>query len=225
VHYRSPVAPWVQRASRNSFPNTTFAQNNGVIQLTGVAARAVGLSVGGILCVLGLVPWVGHWIALLPGPVLGAMTFLLFGFVASAGIRILQRVQLGHRELLILAFSLGVGIGVQTVPELLNPLPEAVRLVFSSGITTGGISAFVLNAVLPSQPGEPAVKGPTGRTPEPLSARPSEELGVGGCELGLRVASYFRAPQAAHPPMRWATSNPQPATCNSQPRRESEACA
>ena len=105
----------------NSFPSTTFAQNNGVIQLTGVAARAVGLSVGGILCVLGLVPWVGHWVALLPGPVLGAVTFLLFGFVATAGICILQRVQLGHRELLILAFSLGGGIGVQTVPELLNP--------------------------------------------------------------------------------------------------------
>ena len=103
------------------------------------------------------------------------MTFLLFGFVATAGIRILQRVQLGHRELLILAFSLGVGIGVQTVLELLNPLPEAVRLVFSSGITTGGISAFVLNAVLPSQPREAAVKGSTGATAEPLSARPSEE--------------------------------------------------
>ncbi len=135
----------------NSFPSTTFAQNNGVIQLTGVAARAAGLWVGGILCVLGLVPWIGRWIALLPGPVLGAVTFLLFGFVATAGLRILQRVQLGHRELLILAFSLGVGIGVQTVPEFLNPLPEAVRVVFSSGITTGGISAFVLNAMLPSQ--------------------------------------------------------------------------
>jgi xanthine permease XanP len=143
----------------NSFPSTTFAQNNGVIQLTGVAARAAGLWVGGILCVLGLVPWIGHWIALLPGPVLGAVTFLLFGFVATAGLRILQRVQLGHRELLILAFSLGGGVGVQAVPEFLNPLPEAVRLIFSSGITTGGIAAFVLNAVLPSQVREAATNG------------------------------------------------------------------
>jgi xanthine permease XanP len=143
-------------ALMNSFPNTTFAQNNGVIQLTGVAARTVGIWVGSILCVLGLVPWIGRWIALLPGPVLGAVTFLLFGFVATAGLRILQRVQLGHRELLILAFSLGAGIGVQAVPEFLNPLPEAARLVFSSGITTGGIAAFILNAVLPTQPGEVA---------------------------------------------------------------------
>jgi xanthine permease XanP len=86
---------------------------------------------------------------LLPGPVLGAVTFLLFGFVATAGIRILQRVYLGHRELLILAFSLGAGVGVQSVPELLNPLPQTLRLVFESGITTGGIFAFLLNAILP----------------------------------------------------------------------------
>jgi xanthine permease XanP len=159
----------------NSFPSTTFAQNNGVIQLTGVAARTVGLWVGGILCAMGLVPWIGHWIALLPGPVLGAVTFLLFGFVATAGIRILQRVQLGHRELLILAFSLGAGVGVQSVPELLNPLPEAVRLVFSSGITTGGIAAFILNAVLPTQSREAAVNESSETTAESTPARPSKE--------------------------------------------------
>ena len=65
---------------------------------------------------------------------------------------ILHKQKLGHvhRELLILAFSLGAGVGVQAVPEILNPLPEAARLVFSSGITTGGIAAFILNAVLPT---------------------------------------------------------------------------
>src|SRR5580692_3907715 len=110
----------------NSFPSTTFAQNNGVIQLTGVATRQVGYWVAAALCLLGLIPEFGRWIALLPGPVLGAVTFLLFGFVATAGIRILQRVHLGHRELLIVAFSLGTGVGVQSVPELLSPLPQTL---------------------------------------------------------------------------------------------------
>jgi xanthine permease XanP len=132
----------------NSFPSTTFAQNNGIIQLTGVAARQVGYWVAGILCLLGLLPAVGRWIAVLPGPVLGAVTFLLFGFVATAGIRILQRIALGHRELLILAFALGTGTGVQSVPDILNPLPEWARILFSSGITTGGLAALVLNAAL-----------------------------------------------------------------------------
>jgi xanthine permease len=138
----------------NSFPSTTFAQNNGIIQLTGVAARQVGYWVAAILCLLGLLPAVGYWIAILPGPVLGAVTFLLFGFVATAGIRILQRITLGHRELLILAFALGSGIGIQSMPDLLNPLPEWARILFFSGITTGGVAALVLNAVYPRETGE-----------------------------------------------------------------------
>ncbi len=136
-------------AALNSFPSTTFAQNNGIIQLTGVAARQVGYWVGAILCLLGLLPVVGRWIAVLPGPVLGAVTFFLFGFVATAGIRILQRIPLGHRELLILAFALGTGIGVQSAPDILDPLPEWARILFSSGITTGGLAALLLNAVYP----------------------------------------------------------------------------
>ena len=43
-------------ACLNSFPSTTFAQNNGVIQLTGVASRYVGLLIGAILMLLGLIP-------------------------------------------------------------------------------------------------------------------------------------------------------------------------
>lgn len=133
----------------NSFPNTTFAQNNGVIQLTGVASRRIGLWVGGLLCALGLLPPVSRWLARMPGPVLGAVTFLLFGFVATAGLRILGRLALGSRELLILALSLGAGIGINAVPEVLAPLPESARAVFASGITIGGLLALLLNAILP----------------------------------------------------------------------------
>ncbi len=133
----------------NSFPNTTFAQNNGIIQMTGVAARRIGWWVGGFLCVLGLVPAVSRLLARLPGPVLGAVTLLLFGFVATAGIRILQREDHTQRDLLILACALAAGIGVPAVPEVLAPLPDTLRAVFASGITTGGLTALTLNALLP----------------------------------------------------------------------------
>jgi xanthine permease len=133
----------------NSFPNTTFAQNNGIIQLTGIASRQVGYWVGGLLCVLGLLPGVSRWIAFIPGPVLGAVTCLLFGMVATAGIRILQPLELTHRDLLIVAFGLAAGIGVGAAPQVLDPLPETLRAVFANGITTGGMAALVLNACLP----------------------------------------------------------------------------
>jgi xanthine permease XanP len=77
------------------------------------------------------------------------VTLLLFGFVAAAGVRILKQVELTHTNMLILATSVAVGIGVQTVPEVLDPLPQTLRLILGSGITTGGLTALVLNAVLP----------------------------------------------------------------------------
>lgn len=136
-------------AACNSFPNTTFSQNNGVIQLTGVGSRQAGYWVAGFLVLFGLFPFVGGWIAVMPGPVLGAVTVLLFGFVAAAGIRILKQAHLGHRDMLVLAASLAAGIGVMTVPQALDPLPGIVRTSFGSAITTGGITALVLNAIVP----------------------------------------------------------------------------
>jgi NCS2 family nucleobase:cation symporter-2/xanthine permease XanP len=133
----------------NSFPNTTFSQNNGLIQLTGVASRQAGYWVAGLLCAFGLFPMVGGWIAVMPAPVLGGVTLLLFGLVAAAGVRILQQTPLAHREMLIIALSLAVGIGVQAVPEVLLPLPPAARMALQSAITAGGLTALVLNALLP----------------------------------------------------------------------------
>jgi xanthine permease XanP len=133
----------------NCFPNTTFSQNNGVIQLTGVASRRVGFMCGGLLVFFGLCPGLGRWLASVPGPVMGGLTLVLFGLIATAGIRILTRAHLDHRGLMILATSIGVGIGIGVAPGVLDPLPDAVRIIFSSGISTGGMVALFLNLIIP----------------------------------------------------------------------------
>ena len=133
----------------NCFPSTTFAQNNGVIQMTGVASRRVGYICGGLLVGFGLLPGLGRWLASVPPPVIGGLTLVLFGLIAAAGVRILTRSALGQREVLILAIALGLGLGVDLHPEALAPLPESLRLVFSSGISTGGLAALLLNVILP----------------------------------------------------------------------------
>ena len=138
-------------ACLNSFPSTTFAQNNGVIQLTGVGSRYVGMFIGGILMVLGLVPAVGVLVQALPPSALGGATLILFGMVAAAGIRILARVPMNRRNSLILAISLGLGLGVTLVPDLMNGMPALVKNTFSSGIATGGLCALILNIVLPGE--------------------------------------------------------------------------
>lgn len=133
----------------NTFPNTTFSQNNGVIQLTGVASRYVGYFIAVILIVFGFFPIIGGIFKIMPYAVLGGATIILFGTVAAAGIRILSRVNLTNRDLIIIAVSLSMGLGVVVVPDILKNMPEMVKNVFSSGITTGGIFAIVLNIIIP----------------------------------------------------------------------------
>ncbi|HIB66792.1 MAG TPA: purine permease, partial [Phycisphaerales bacterium] len=71
-----------------SLPTTSFSQNNGVIKLTGVASRSVGYGVGAILILLALFPKLGAILSLMPKPVLGGATVLMFATVAVAGLRI-----------------------------------------------------------------------------------------------------------------------------------------
>ena len=134
----------------NCFPSTTFAQNNGVIQMTGVASRRVGYLCGGLLVVFGVLPGLGRWLASVPPPVIGGLTLVLFGLIAAAGVRILARAGLGQREFLIVAISLGVGLGIELHPEALAPLPETLRLIIGSGISSGGLTALGLNLLLPA---------------------------------------------------------------------------
>jgi len=134
----------------NTFPNTTFSQNNGVIQLTGVASRYVAYFIAGILVLMGLSPVLAGIFRIMPEPVLGGATILMFGTVATAGIKILATQKMDNRSTLIIAVSLGLGLGVTMVPEVLkNVAPAEIRNVFASGITTGGLAAIVLNLLLP----------------------------------------------------------------------------
>lgn len=132
----------------NSFPNSIFAQNNGMIQLTGVASRYVGYYIAGFLIILGLFPAVGLVFSLMPEPVLGGATLLMFGTVAAAGIRIIAAQKIDRKATLVMALSFSLGLSVELVPEILSQLPETIRNIFASGITTGGVTAILSNILI-----------------------------------------------------------------------------
>jgi xanthine permease XanP len=132
----------------NSFPNSVFAQNNGMIQLTGVASRYVGYFIALFLVLLGFFPVVGVVFSFMPDPVLGGATLLMFGTVASAGIKIIASQKLDRKATLVLAISFSMGLGVELYPAILSQLPETVRNIFASGITTGGLAAIISNMVI-----------------------------------------------------------------------------
>lgn len=136
----------------NTFPSSVFAQNNGVIQLTGIASRHVGLWIAAILVLLGLFPAVAGVIQAVPEPVLGGAAMVMFGAVAASGINILAGVELDRRALLIIAVSLALGLGISQVPEFLAHMPAGLRAVLESGVATGGLCALLMNWFLPETP-------------------------------------------------------------------------
>ena len=140
-----------------SLPTTSFSQNNGVIQLTGVAARTVGYGVGGILIVLALFPKLGAMLSVMPKPVLGGATVLMFATVAVAGISIASGDKLTPRKEKILAVSLALGLGVSMVPnataqlaEIGNPILRSFGVLAQSGLAIGTLTAVFLNRYLPA---------------------------------------------------------------------------
>lgn len=149
----------------NTFPNTTFSQNNGVIQMTGVASRHVGFYIAAILVLLGFFPVIGSAFLLIPKPVLGGATLVLFGTIAVAGIRILATEEIDSRRVYIMAISFGLGLGVTLVPDATQNLPELVRQVIATPITLSGLSAIILSLVIPERAGHDTPSAEPAATP------------------------------------------------------------
>ena len=126
------------------FPTATFSQNNGVIQLTGIGARQVGYYVAAILVVAGLIPQTGIFFTMMPKPVLGGATLVLFGLIAGAGFRLINQTKLGNKEVLIIAISLGMAFGIPTQETFVDSLPNVLAGILASSVATGGLTAVLL---------------------------------------------------------------------------------
>lgn len=133
----------------NSFPYTTFNQNLGLLALSKVASRFVVVSSGIILVALGLIPKFAALATIIPQPVIGGATTIMFAMVAVAGIKMLADVDFNkNSNMLIVACSIGIGLGITAVPTLLNKTPQLFQSIFSSGIVTTSVLAVFLNAFL-----------------------------------------------------------------------------
>ena len=130
----------------NGFPVSAFAQNVGLVALTGIKSRFVVAVSGGILLVLGFFPQVGAIVAALPLPVLGGAGLALFGSVAASGIRSLSAVHYeGNQNLVIVGLSIGMGVIPIAVPDFYEEFPAWFQTIFDSGISAAAVTAVLLN--------------------------------------------------------------------------------
>jgi xanthine permease XanP len=129
-----------------TFPNTTFSQNNGVIRLTGVASRFVGLLLAVLLILLGSIPVFSAVFQLLPGGVLHGATGLMFGTIMLTGIRVLRAQPNQPRVLLMLACCTLGAIGLTQTTTLLASLdmstPAYLQMLTNFPVATGALIAM-----------------------------------------------------------------------------------
>ena len=130
----------------NAFPYTTFSQNVGLIQMSGVRDRKVIFITGGMLVALGFLPKLAAITTIIPTPVLGAAMIAMFGMVVTQGIRMLApEIAKSMENAMVAAIGVGLGVGVAVVPDLFKNMPEAISILTSNGIVAGSITAIVLN--------------------------------------------------------------------------------
>ncbi|MGC6497458.1 MAG: uracil-xanthine permease family protein [Candidatus Puniceispirillaceae bacterium] len=130
-------------------PNTSFSQNVGIVSMTGVMSRGV-VTIGAIfLIICGFVPKIGAVVSSMPIEVLGGGVILMFGMVVSAGVSMLSTVSWTRRNMMILATSMSVGIGLQAVPKSMQHLPDTLGMLMTSGLLPVAVIAVVMNLVLP----------------------------------------------------------------------------
>lgn len=136
----------------NTFPYSTFSQNVGIVQLSGIKTLRPVYFSAFFLLILGLIPKVGAIATLIPTSVLGGAMVVMFGMVGAQGIKMLAAVDLNTKNLLVIAISLGLGLGVSAQPHLFQFLPATCQTVLSNGMVVGSLTAVILNLLLNGAP-------------------------------------------------------------------------
>lgn len=149
-----------------TMPVTTFAQNNGVIALTNVSSRYTGYFCAIILFTLGVVVKFGAWVTTIPHCVLGGVTTFLFASVIVGGIKIIANDGITRRTRVIMACSVGLGLGVILVPQWargalwkLDPMADSVTrglyntlmMIIGEGFVLGALVAIICNLIIPEE--------------------------------------------------------------------------
>lgn len=138
----------------NTFPYTTFSQNVGLLQLSGIKTKRPIYWAAGLLMAMGLLPKIGALVTIIPDSVLGGAMLVMFTMIAVQGIKMLTKVDFeNNRNILIVAISIGMGLGVTVYPQIFQTLPQTIQLFLGNGIVVASICATLLNLLFNGRSG------------------------------------------------------------------------
>ena len=139
-------------AALGVLPNTSFAQNVGIISMTKIVNR-MALSCGAVFLILcGLCPKIAAFVSIMPQSVLGGAAVMMFASILVSGIQLITKEPITSREITIVSVALGLGYGLGSTAGAISELPYYIQLIFGgSGIVPAAVTAIVLNIIIPKE--------------------------------------------------------------------------
>ncbi|UBH13108.1 nucleobase:cation symporter-2 family protein [Macrococcus armenti] len=144
--YRAEGIAIVLGSIFNAFPYTAYSQNVGLVSLSGVKSNKVMYGMVGLLLLCGSIPKLGAIATIIPTSVLGGAMIAMFGMVMAYGVKMLGAIDFTRQDnLLIIAVSVGIGLGITTVPEAFSKFGSDYEWLTQNGIVIGTFTAIILN--------------------------------------------------------------------------------
>ncbi len=129
-------------------PNTTYSLAAPLIEITGVAARAVAIATGAVFLALAFLPKALAVVLAIPGPVVGAYLLVLVALLFLVGIGVAMQDGMDLRKGVIVGVSFWLGVGFQygaIFPELVSDFAGGI---FANGITAGGLASILMTLIV-----------------------------------------------------------------------------
>lgn len=144
--YRAEGIAIVLGSIFNAFPYTAYSQNVGLVSLSGVKSNKVMYGMIALLLLCGSIPKLGAIATITPTSVLGGAMIAMFGMVMAYGVKMLGAIDFTRQDnLLIIAVSVGIGLGITTVPEAFSKFGSDYEWLTQNGIVIGTFTAIILN--------------------------------------------------------------------------------
>ena len=129
-------------------PNTTYSSSVAVTELTGVAARSVGVCIGILFCCFAFLPKVTAAILAIPDPVVAAYILVLMAVLFVLGMRIVAQDGLDSRKSLVVGLSFWLGVGFQNQQIFADYMGGTLATILGNGMAAGGLVAIVMTVAL-----------------------------------------------------------------------------
>lgn len=129
-------------------PNTTYSKSISIAELTGVAARRVGVWIGALFVATAFVPKAAALLLAVPGSVVAAYMTVFLAMLFVLGMKMVVQDGLDYRKGIIVGVSFWIGMGFQHQDIFADQLGAWWGTLLGNGMTSGGLAAILLTAVM-----------------------------------------------------------------------------